>query len=95
MRPAAKCLMEAEEGGASLRVLEADAIWVVLHAGRPINLTRTKIKDRHRKYERVGFSNPAHAYRLAERLNSLFRTKCFSVGLYRGEPVSADCGWIA
>jgi hypothetical protein len=31
------------------------------------------------KYKKVSFSNPGHAFNLAEKLNKLFKTKSFEV----------------
>lgn len=62
-------------------VLEADAIFAVCYDGIPINLrTRNVMIDYPGpKYKKCSFSNPGHAFNLAERLNKLFDTNKFQV----------------
>lgn len=63
------------------QVLKADAIYAVFHDGNPINLrtTHTLLNDRGAKYKKNSFSNPGHAFNLAEKLNALFKTDSFHV----------------
>lgn len=64
----------------SEQILEADAIYAVFYEGKPINLKLTHPMDYpSAKYKRVSFSNAAHAFNLAERLNKLFGTELFNV----------------
>ncbi len=67
--------------GKSEQVLAADAIYAVFYDGRPINLkTIAPIIDlTGAKYKKVSFSNSGHAFNLAIRLNSLFKTDKFAV----------------
>lgn len=63
------------------QVLRADAIYAVCYDGIPINLrTLNKMIDYPGpKYKKCSFSNPGHAFNLAERLNNLFDTDKFQV----------------
>ena len=66
----------------SEEVLEADAIYAVFYKGRPFNL-RTFLNSLQDypgpKYKKVSFSNPGHAFNLAEKLNSMFNSDEFTV----------------
>ena len=63
------------------QVLAADAIYAVFYDGKPINLrTGHALKDYpFPKYKKTSFSNPGHAFNLAEKLNKLFKTHKFQV----------------
>lgn len=62
------------------QVLEAEAIYAVCFNGQPINLrTFFTLGNPMTKYKKCSFSNPGHAFNLAERLNDIFKTKSFSV----------------
>lgn len=65
----------------SEQVLKADAIYAVFHDGKPINLRslNTLLDYPGPKYKKVSFSNPGHAFNLAEKLNKLFKTDRFEV----------------
>jgi hypothetical protein len=65
----------------SEEVLAADAIYAVFHQDRPINLRtlNSLISYPGPKYKKVSFSNPGHAFNLADKLNKLFKTTDFSV----------------
>lgn len=73
------------------QVLAADAIYAVFYEGRPINLrTLNQLIDYPGpKYRKVSFSNPGHAFNLAEKLNRRFKTAAFEVfRLTQGERVT-------
>lgn len=75
----------------SEQVLEADAIYAVFYQGKPINLRslNSLINYPGPKYKKVSFSNPGHAFNLAEKLNKLFKTDRFEVfELTKGRPIS-------
>ena len=75
----------------SEQVLEADAIYAVFYRGKPINLRtlNSLINYPGPKYKKVSFSNPGHAFNLAEKLNKLFKTQDFKVfKLTQGEEIS-------
>lgn len=72
------------------QVLEADAIYAVFLDGKPINLRslNSLVNYPGPKYKKVSFSNPGHAFNLAEKLNKLFKSDRFKVfKLTSGEPV--------
>lgn len=73
------------------QVLDADAIYAVFYDGRPINLRsiNSLVNYPGPKYKKVSFSNPGHAFNLAEKLNKLFKTDKFKVyELTGGKPIS-------
>lgn len=73
------------------QVLEADAIYAVFYEGKPINLRsiNSLVNYPGPKYKKVSFSNPGHAFNLAEKLNKLFKTDKFKVyELTGGKPIS-------
>ncbi len=81
-RPKPKILFEhVDRNFKAEEVLEADAIFAVCYDGQPINLrTRNKMIDYPGpKYKKCSFSNPGHAFNLAERLNKIFNTEKFAV----------------
>lgn len=63
------------------QVLKADAIYAVFLNGQPINLRSLNVLLDYPgpKYKKVSFSNPGHAFNLAEKLNKLFKTDKFEV----------------
>ena len=62
-------------------VLESQAIWAVFYQGKPINLKSSSIISNYPgpKYKKVSFSNPGHAFNLAQKLNDMFKSTEFSV----------------
>jgi len=65
----------------SEQILKAQSIYSVFFDGEPINLRVSHIFMDYPgpKYKKVSFSNPGHAFNLAERLNKKFSTDKFSV----------------
>lgn len=65
----------------SEQVLQADFIYAVYFNGQPINLRtlNSLVNYPGPKYKKVSFSNPGHAFNLAERLNKIFKIDKFSV----------------
>lgn len=75
------------------QVLSAEAIYSVFYQDNPINLRtlNTIVSYPGPKYKKVSFSNPGHAFNLAERLNKIFSVEDFKVvKLTKGELVSED-----
>ena len=75
------------------QILSADAIYSVYFESKPINLRtqHTLLSYPGPKYKKVSFSNPGHAFNLAERLNKMFKTDSFSVfKLEQGVEVTED-----
>ena len=62
-------------------VLAATAIYAVFYEGQPINLKSSSIISNYPgpKYKKVSFSNPGHAFNLAQKLNVTFKTNLFEV----------------
>lgn len=62
-------------------ILEADAIWAVFYQQKPFNLKSMNSLTNYPgpKYKKTSFSNPGHAFNLAKKLNSMFKTTDFSV----------------
>lgn len=74
----------------SEQVLKADAIYAVFFEEKPINLRskHSMLDYPGPKYKKVSFSNPGHAFNLADKLNDLFKTESFTVHkLIQGEKV--------
>lgn len=70
----------------SEQVLRAEAIYAVFHEGKAINLRSLNalIDDQGPKYKKTAFSNPGHAFNLAQKLNRLFKTDTFEVFMLTG-----------
>lgn len=94
-RPKPTVLLEAvnKHTHKAEQVLKADAIYSVFYQGSPINLRTLNelVSYPGPKYKKVSFSNPGHAFNLAERLNKIFSTEDFQVvKLTQGEVVTED-----
>ena len=65
----------------SEQVLESDAIWAVFYSKKPFNLKSSNALTNYPgpKYKKTSFSNPGHAFNLAEKLNKMFNTEDFTV----------------
>lgn len=92
-RPKPTVLLEAinKHSYKAEQVLSADAIYSVFYRSEPINLRtlNTLVSYPGPKYKKVSFSNPGHAFNLAERLNKIFSTTEFVVvRLTRGDVVT-------
>jgi len=64
-----------------VQVLAADAIWAVFYKNEAFNLKsfNTLVSRPGPKYKKTSFSNPGHAYNLAEKLNHQFKCNDFTV----------------
>lgn len=81
-RPKPTVLLEhVDQKFRSEQILEADAIYAVFYQGRPFNLKsfNSLVDYPGAKYKKTSFSNPGHAFNLAERLNKKFNTNEFEV----------------
>ena len=77
----------------SEQVLKAEAIYAVFYKDAPVNLRslNTLVNYPGPKYKKVSFSNPGHAFNLAERLNKIFQSNEFKVvKLTEGEIIDED-----
>lgn len=81
-RPKPKVLLDfTNKSYKSEQILEAEAIYAVFYKGAPINF-RTQnqlLSYPGPKYKKVSFSNPGHAFNLAQKLNQKFKTNDFEV----------------
>ena len=74
----------------SEEVLKATAIYAVFYDGSPISIRsfNSLVNYPGPKYKKVSFPNAGHAFNLAEKLNSRFKTKKFAVlKLTQGETI--------
>jgi len=79
-RPQPNVLLEDQDNGLLIQILKAKHIYAVYYQEKPINLRTLNTLGRSGlKYKKVSFSNPGHAFNLAERLNKLFCTTDFEV----------------
>ena len=79
-RPQPDILLENNNNGSVIQILKAKHIYAVFYQDAPINLRSiNKLGKSGLKYKKVSFSNPGHAYNLAERFNKLFGTTDFEV----------------
>lgn len=65
----------------SEQIIKADAIYSVYYKGQAINLKSVNAITNYpaAKYRKSSFSNPGHAFNLAEKLNKMFSTTDFEV----------------
>jgi|TARA_Y100000034_G_scaffold28209_1_gene33903 hypothetical protein len=89
-RPQPDVLIENQDNGLLVQILKAKHIYAVYYQEKPINLRTLNTLGRSGlKYKKVSFSNPGHAFNLAERLNKLFKTTGFEVYRFaNGEQVT-------
>ena len=90
-RPKPKVILEHHDttNYKTEQVLAAASVYSVFFQGAPINL-RTQhsyLNYPGPKYKETSFSNPGHAFNLAERLNKQFNTDEFCVVRLEGGPV--------
>jgi len=74
----------------SEEVLKAEAIYAVFYDGSPISIRsfNSLVNYPRPKYKKVSFPTAGHAFNLAEKLNSRFKTKKFAVlKLTQGETI--------
>ena len=82
-RPKPKVLLQFsnKKNFKSEEILESTAIWAVFYQKKPINLKSSSLVSNYPgpKYKKVSFSNPGHAFNLAQKLNDMFKCKDFEV----------------
>lgn len=80
-RPKPRILLSRQAVDFIEEVVLGQGYWVVVYNNQPVNiLTRRYVRSETTcKYVRTGFSNCAHAYRLAEKLNRDYSTDLFAV----------------
>lgn len=80
-RPKPDIIFRDDSGIETLEVLASPGMWFVCYQDQPIGLVKKSWTSRGEtvKYPRTGFNNPAHAFKLAERLNERFMTDQFTV----------------
>ena len=83
-RPSAEVLLSDTHDTGLDEILLAQGLWVVCYRTMPIAIRQQRWNRLgcKFKYPRSIFTNPAHAYKLAEQLNKQFNTEEFSVKEY-------------
>jgi hypothetical protein len=84
-RPQPQILLEEiDHNGKAIQICAADSVYAVYYQGRPVTVrTNQNIEISYPgpKYSKSTYTNPGHAFNLADRLNTKFNTKDFSVVL--------------
>jgi hypothetical protein len=82
-RPQPKVLLaEFDNEGRGLEVCAADAVYAVCYQGHPVSIRKhqnIEVGYPGPKYVKSNFSNPGHAFNLAEKLNARFDTTDFTI----------------
>ncbi len=93
-RPKPKVILEHHDttNYKTEQVLAAASVYSVYFQGAPINLRtmHSYLNYPGPKYKKTSFSNPGHAFNLAERLNKQFNTDEFCVVRLEGGPVVTE-----
>ena len=81
VRPKAPVLLQQADDIGDIEIMMAPAVWIVMYQNTAISMARRTwtVRGQVVKYMRTNFSNPAHAYRLARKLNKMFDTDDFTV----------------
>ena len=77
-------LEDTDNTGKTIQVCEADKVYAVCYKGRPVTIrTNANIEMTYPvpKYIKSTYTNPGHAFNLAERMNQQFDTTDFDVML--------------
>lgn len=82
-RPPPTVICAHDEGETTFEICDADAIYAVLHDGKPVKLRKFKETARYLgfKYGKTAFPEPGHALRLAQKLNQVHDTESFTVAV--------------
>ena len=73
-----------------IEICEGEGLFAVLYRGKSFNVrTRNLYLDGVMKYKKISFANIGHAFSLAKKLNSLFKTTDFKVrDMFSGEDIN-------
>lgn len=82
-RPAPSILLKKfhNDMGKTTEIVYAANYYVLLYKGQPVNMRLKSDDFKVPAYGRTGFANKAHAIRLAESLNEMFKTDDFTIGV--------------
>jgi hypothetical protein len=86
-------LQDIDQNGRAIQICAADNVYAVYYQGRPVTVrTQQNIEVSYPgpKYSKSTYTNPGHAFNLADRLNTKFKTKDFSVQLLAGGRTIAE-----
>ena len=74
-------LKTTDDSGRVYEILASEKSYTLAYDGKPVAVRTTDylVDTTLIRYPRTGFNNRAHAVRLAEKLNSRFKTQLFSV----------------
>jgi hypothetical protein len=88
-RPKPQVLLSHQEDEHVLEVCEEYGVFAVYYQGKPIMVRRRHAVDSYPgpKYKKSTFTEPGHAFNLANRLNKLFNTTEFDVRWMRDSRV--------
>ena len=80
-RPTPTTLLQAPVGRTTrtITINPAQGYWIVTYQDQAISVVTTDQVIAGKKYVKTGFAYPAHAQRLADRLNRVFQTQDFAV----------------
>lgn len=80
-RPKPTILLTHLVGDKIEQILAADDLYGVYYNGKPVNIKTISVHNSIMapKYKKSSFSNPGHAFNLANRLNKSFKTTAFTV----------------
>tara|TARA_R110000868_G_scaffold43358_2_gene145937 strand:+ start:455 stop:715 length:261 start_codon:yes stop_codon:yes gene_type:complete len=80
-RPSNPVILTEDDDNYVIDILEVPGTWILLHDNKSIGIRQTYYTRRGAtvKYPRIGFNNPAHAYKLADKMNKRFNTTLFTI----------------
>jgi len=93
-RPQPQILLQnIDLNGKSIQICASDAVYAVTYMGQPIQVrTQQNIEVSYPgpKYSKSTYTNPGHAFNLAERLNERFNTTHFKVMLMHNSRIISE-----
>jgi hypothetical protein len=80
-RPKPQVLLSHNDGERITEVCEEYGVFAVYYLGKPIMVRSRHATDAYPgpKYKKSTFTEPGHAFNLADRLNAMFKTTDFEV----------------